>query len=195
MTPTTLLAAFQLYLRGDLAKLRNQGDADDFVRKSRADLAALRLPTTAAGLETAFGDQASVDAYVKALDLETAHNVIRACGAWRENGVAQRLLHARAAVAGAVLADGLRLRQAEPTYGYIFERHDYWLRPIANDPEIAALPPYSSHGRGDHIEIETCLATPDSQYPGVPRLLDGMHRSIQLVWNGRNAIDVCVVYP
>jgi hypothetical protein len=180
------------YLRAELAKLRNDGDARGFLDRGACDLAALDLPNTPAGLARVFVDQAAVDGFVDGLRDSEAVLLTEACGRWRNNGVADAL-RGRVADLVDVPTGDVYLRCAEPWYACVFERHHFRLVEIASDSDLLAGEPYSDHKPGDEVEMPICIAEP---LPGGGyRLFDGMHRAIQLARNGEPTIPLCALRP
>jgi hypothetical protein len=54
----------------------------------------------------------------------------------------------------------------------------------------SSAPPAS---RGDAVQFPICLAKPDPGEPDIFRVIDGIHRAIQIVRNGQARISLCVV--
>lgn len=182
-----------MYLRAELAKLANAGDANDFVALSRCNPGEIGLPSTVAGLTAALGDQERVDAFVAALDLPRMRVVAGCCENWRGNSVAGKLLEATAAAFDAVPVDRLTVGQGEPAYRYLWERNGWSLASIAADPELATLLPYSADDPNSPVAEPRCLARADPGSWGTYRIIDGIHRAIHLVRGGASAIDLCIL--
>ena len=187
--------AYQTYLRAELAKLRNGGDAADFIARSGCDVASVGTQMTVAALTGAFRDQAIVDALVGRLDLAGMRTIAECCQNWRRNGAASKLAAARWATLETVPVEKLRLGGAESAIEYrlLWARNEHRLVAIAGDPELATLPPYRDWLANQAVEITRCLAGPDGFESNEYKVIDGIHRSIQLVWSGAKAIDLCVL--
>lgn len=176
----------RLYLRTELRKLRNLGDARCFLARSEC-----RPAPTAEAVVQMFATRRSVDEYVDSLD-DAALNVLAdCCSVWRRNGVADLLRgrHVRALIEVPISA--ILLRQAEPELRKAFERNLWRLDAIARDPEVLLGDAYRGHAAGDFVEFRTCLSDPPES--GTYRLIDGMHRAIQMARNGEPTIPLGIV--
>lgn len=187
--------AYQTYLRAELAKLRNAGDAADFLARSGCAVASLEPQVTVAALMGAFNDQALVDDFVDRLDLAGKRKIAECCQTWRRNGVASKLAAARRATLETVPIEQLLLGGAESKFEYrlLWARNGQRLVAIAADPELGMLPPYRDWLPNQAVEITRCLVEPDSFDSDAYKVIDGIHRAIQLVWNGATALDLCVL--
>src|SRR5260221_6268684 len=185
--------AYRIYLRAELSKLRNRVDATDFISKSRCVHESLGVPRTVDGLTGAFGDQVRVDAFVDRLDLAGKRSIAKCCENWRGNALARKLAAAGAAVLLSAPIDRLSIAPAEQGYEYLFARNGWSLVRIAVDAELVTLIPYSTYVLGTPVTEPRCVAEVDPGGSDRYRIIDGIHRAIQLVWNGSTAIDLCVL--
>ena len=178
--------AYRTYLRGELGKLANEGDGQAFLDRSgfRA------LGTTASDLVQRFATQQLVDAVVAAMSLPELIAVADACSRWRGNGVADRL-RGHGSYMADVPVGSVYLRPAEGWVTPVFAANGWRLVEIARDPRVLAGEPYRGLEPGRRVEFATLLA--DEQGSGLFRLIDGMHRAIQLVRNGEQIVRLCVV--
>jgi hypothetical protein len=195
MADTAPLATdrYRIYLRGELAKLRHGGDAEAFLDRGRCDLDRLRLPDRSAAVTAAFGDQAQVNRYVETLTHEEAVELTECCGRWRRNGIAERLATLQETQYVSVPVASILLRPAERDLAHIFERNRWRLPAIASDAELMSAEPYRSCRAGQPVDFAVCLAEPSASAPGMFRMIDGMHRAIQLFRNGEPHITLCVI--
>jgi hypothetical protein len=175
---------FHTYLRADLGHLRHPENAEQL-------LLECGLPADAAALSRQLHDQAAVDAYVLALSDENARKLARACSEdWRRNDVFEKLQAWSAWSETDVPVGMIELQQAEEALGAVFRENKYVLTRVAADARVLATRPYADHPTGDAVAFPTCLAMKQrSTY----RIFDGIHRAIQLVVNGEQAIRLC--YP
>jgi hypothetical protein len=185
--------AYRIYLRAELAKLKNRGDAKDFISKATCAHDSLALSRTVDGLTETFGDQARVDAFVDGLDLAGKRTFAKCCENWRGNSLARKLAAANSAALLSAPIDRLLVASAEPQYEYLFARNGWWLVAIAADPELRTLTPYSGYLGGTQVTETRCIAEVAPRHPDRYRIIDGIHRAIQLVWNDAPAIDLCVL--
>jgi hypothetical protein len=185
--------ANRIYLRGELAKLRNEGDAADFIASGPCVLAPLRVASTVRALTALFARQDAVDTFVAGLTPDDVSKLTDCCERWRRNGVAGHLARARTAERVSAPVEKVLLRDAEPGLVPIFSRHGYWLPAVATDPDLLASEPYRSRGVPEHVDLPWCIARRESTGGGMFRLLDGVHRAIQLFRNGEREVPLCVV--
>jgi hypothetical protein len=179
---------FRLYLRAELGKLRDPGDAAAFFAASRCRPA--RSVDAVVGM---FAAQALVDAYVGALSDDALVELADCCETWRGNGVATRLRAGRLLGVSEVPTSAILLRQAEPELGSAFAREGWRLDAIAHAPDLMAADPYRRRTAGESVAFRTCLSNPANG--GLYRLFDGMHRAIQMARNGEPTISVAVIGP
>jgi len=182
---------YRTYLGGELGKLRNLGDARRFLtRAGGTSLAGLNLRDDPDWLTHAFSSQERTDTYVDGLDDAALIELTECCELRRHNGVAQKLRNWRGVESLDAPVEAIRRRPAESELRSRFARLRFELVAIANDPVVLAADAYCAHVPGDPVGFTRCLATreADGQY----RILDGMHRAIQLVRNGERTVPLCV---
>jgi hypothetical protein len=182
---------YRTYLRGELGKLRNLGDARCFLaRDGRTSLAAFNLRADPDWLTVAFSSQERTDTFVDGLNDPSLIGLTERCELWRRNGVAQKLRTWRMVESLDAPVEAIQLREAESDLRQRFAQLGFELVAIANDPVVLAADAYCGHMPGDPVGFPRCLATrePGGRY----RILDGMHRAIQLVRNGERTVPLCV---
>ena len=184
---------YRIYLRSELGRLCSRGYAEQFVQHvPREWLAANALPADRKGITKAFATQTRVDGFVAGLADPLLVELVQFCGQWRGNDIATRLSPLQRHHETSVEAGGILLSPAEVELVHLFERNDWRLTAIATDPAVLASWPYHNYRRGEPVAFPVCLATAeDARF----RIFDGMHRAIQLVRNGEQAIPLCVVVP
>lgn len=182
---------YRVYLRAELGKLRNLGDAQSFLaHMPEALLDDIGLADTPGALTTQFADQECVDAFVLGLSDPKLVELTRHCDTWRNNGVSKYLSpHQHTEFVNAPIENVL-LRPAEGFLRGPFEQLGWSLSAIAGDQEVLQARPYVGEQPSQPVAFATCLAEPRGQNY---RLIDGMHRAIQLVRNGETEIRLCVV--
>jgi hypothetical protein len=181
---------YQVYLRGELGKIRHVGAAENFLAALSKDLRTLLgLPGTAEELSRYFADQASVTRFVDGLVEDQARQLVEACDIrWRRNGVYIRLTKTTHWSIYSVNVADVDVQQAEPHLKHIFFRHNFNLVGISKDTELLAQKPYSERHPGEKVEYSVLLA---ARVNGRYRVFDGIHRAIQLARNGASSLDVC----
>jgi hypothetical protein len=138
----------------------------------------------------AFSSQERTDTYVDGLGDEALIGLTERCELWRRNGVAQELRTWRTVESLDAPVEAIRLREAESDLRRRFDQLGFELVAIANDSVVLAADAYCAHIPGDPVGYSRCLATRESN--GRYRILDGMHRAIQLVRNGERTVPLCV---
>lgn len=131
---------YRVYLRGELGKLRDTGDAAHFLAAIDAGLLdRCGLPKDVAGLTSRFQDQSFVDACVAELAPHLAAELADHCSRdWRWNSVADKLARGRGwRVESVPIREVLVVRVERALYG-LFARHGHRLWGIANDPWTTA---------------------------------------------------------
>jgi hypothetical protein len=187
-----MLEGFRTYLRAELAKLCHVGDAAALLT-SGSCRNAVWLPNTSEDLVEAFGSPEQIDFYLAHLSPEELVTLANCLSQWRGNNVASVLAAGRSTEYVDVPVGSILLSAAEPELKETFRRYAWSLPLIARDPEVLKADAYRHHSTGDTVQFPVCLARPEPGQPGAFRLIDGMHRAIQLVRNGQDSIAVCVV--
>jgi hypothetical protein len=191
------MAPYQVYLRAELAKLRSEGDALKFLRDTRDAPLQFGLPLTVDGLRGQLATPTLVDAYVMSLSDDGLMGLTELSARSRGNDVGARLREADCLRAGRspiqtdAALEELLIVQAEPAHGWLWRQHGNRLLEIAHDPVLAELEPYRQWPGHRPIEVNACLATRVSGPEFC--IFDGVHRAIQMVWNGALQIRLCVV--
>lgn len=181
---------YRVYLLAELGKLRELGDAEVLLgRIDGADLAALGLAINPDALAAQFRDQAMVAAYVDGLGGDDAVTLTGLCSRARRNDVAARLAEAERWEMVRTPADDVEIAQAEPSLADLWRLHGYRLSAIARDPDVLSSRPYSERRANGRPAYDVLLA---SRRGDRYRIFDGVHRAIQLVRNGEQALTLCV---
>jgi hypothetical protein len=107
--------------------------------------------------------------------------------------LARKLAAARSASLLSSAIDQLLVARAEKKYEYLFARNGWQLARIAADAELKTLAPYSAFARGAEVIEPRCIAEIVPETSGTYRIIDGIHRAIQLAWNDVLMIDLCVL--
>lgn len=183
---------FVTYLRAELRKLGDEGDAAAFLAKGGCTEVA-SVPASLEGLIAAFASQPQVDEYVLGLGDADLVALTRCCGRWRGNNIANDLSPEQAVETIDVAVGQILLRPAEERLHSDFARLGSRLVAIAADPYILEQPEYRDHKAGDCVDVAVCIAKPESNGPGAYRVIDGIHRAIQMFRNGQKTIRLCVV--
>jgi hypothetical protein len=193
--PQPVEVGYRIYLRAELGKLRNLGDARQFLAKRRCPLDAFGLPETDMELIAKLEGQAAVDAFVDGLDLAAKRAMAQCCENWRGNSIARKLLGASSVSLRSVPVERLVVAAAESGYEYLFARNHWSLARVAADPELRRLKPYADFTPGILVAEPRCIAEPARPGAGSYRIIDGIHRAIHLVWSSRESIDLCILNP
>lgn len=181
---------FRIYLRSELGKLKNQGDAYWFLRSIPSTLLLMcSIPNNHEQLVSAFSSQEKVDAFVAKLSANHLQALTNACDQdWRKNGIFDKLSRHNNWIESSVSVDAVVLQQSEPHLAYIFERHQFRLTSIVGDRELWTNEPYANWDVHAPIYFRTCLGRFKS---GWYKLFDGIHRAILLTRQGAQHIDIC----
>jgi len=183
---------FVAYLRAELRKLGDEGEAADFLAKSGCTEVA-SVPASIEGLMEAFASQPQVDEYVFGLSEADLVALTRCCGRWRNNNIANDLSPGQAVETIDVAVGQILLRPAEERLQSDFARLAWRLVAIAEDPYVLEQPEYRDRQPGDGVDVAVCVAKPEPDQPGAFRVIDGIHRAIQMQRNGQKTIRLCVV--
>lgn len=149
---------YRAYLRAELAKLRNVGDADAFLAKSGCDPSRFGLNPSTAWITRAFNSQNRVDTFVAGLTSEQLVAFTRCCAKWRENGIDDQLRRARRAEYINAPMTKILVARAERGLWEAFERDGWRLTEIARDPAVLGAEPYRAFSPGQEIAFRVCLA-------------------------------------
>ena len=181
---------FRVYLRAELAKLKNEGDARDFVKALGSELLReMGVPSRVAALQAKLACQDAVAELVDRLSDCHLCEVTKRCDyKWRNNGVYRRLTCAAQWVITEVPAESVDVQRAEPCLGEIFRRHNWKLIEIAHDEDLLNKEPYCLYEVGKPVAYPVLLAL---QKGDRFRVFDGIHRAIQLIRNGETVLRLC----
>lgn len=186
---------YRTYLRGELRKLSNLGDATAFLAAAGAEAEQLPVVRDPAWLSQRFASQPDVDGFVGGLDAQALQDLTAWCNRWRKNNISADLAVEQRVMVVEVPVSAILLRPAEPSLRHAFERDGWLLTSIANDAEVLGAAPYAQHRPGDPVDFPICIARQEASRPGMYRVIDGMHRAIQLCRNGNATIRICLVAP
>lgn len=184
---------YRTYLRAELAKLGNLGDAAAFLASGGWPRPHPSLPTSVDDLSRQFEKQGQVDAFVATLNHDDLVELTSCCSRWRNNSVARDLSPRQVTEFVDAPVEAILLNPAEPRLDEAFRRNAWGLVATAHDPEVLDAPEYRRYSAGEPVAFPICLAKPDPTTPGAFRVIDGMHRAIQLARNGEERIPLCVI--
>ena len=143
-------------------------------------------------VNTRFRDQQLVDGFVDGLGGDAAYAVAVYLSSWRRNSVRDRLSEPRVWRLEHVPIEAVDLNETEAELKPLGSEHRRRLVPIVEDPRLWQVHPYAgwSHGRP--------IAHPE--LPAVPRdgrvfVFDGVHRAIQMAWDGAAELSLLVGRP
>ncbi len=181
---------FCTYLRSELGKLKNHGDAARFLSCIEPQvLETCQLQTDPAQLVIAFSTQEKVDAFVHVLSPDQLQALTRSCDLdWRKNGVFDKLSRHSTWTDESVSVDLVDVQQGEPQLGYIFQRHGFRLTSIAADGELWTQKPYADWNLDAAVHFSTGLG---KLTLGRYRLFDGVHRAILRCRQGIQSLEIC----
>lgn len=182
---------YRVYLQAELAKLRNVGDAHAFLARSGCDPSRFGLSPSTAWITRAFNSQDRVDTFVTGLTSEQLVALTRCCAKWRENGIDDQLRRARRAEYIDAPIAKILVARAERDLWEAFERDGWRLTEVARDPAVLGAEPYRASSPGREIAFRVCLARPEGE---AYRVIDGIHRAIQMARNGDERIPLCVLH-
>jgi len=107
---------FRVYLRAELGKLRNRGDAEDCVQKIGRSLIKFGLRDNAPDLAELLHSQEAVDSFVAELTDEHAQHLTEVCSkCWRNNDVFDKLQLSTSWQEDDIPVERIKLQQSEPT--------------------------------------------------------------------------------
>lgn len=181
---------FRIYLKSELRKLGNEGDANDLLSKIQiTELASLGIPTELSTLNNLFSSQKAVNHFVQELADNTLKQLTQLCSAWRKNNVHDKLTKYFNWQEATVEVSRIFVQQAESQLAEIFKCDGGKLTSIVSNPELWNHKPYSEYKRAAAIEFPTCLAIrhASDKY----KLFDGIHRAIQMCYQDIKSINVC----
>jgi hypothetical protein len=134
--------------------------------------------------------QAWVEEVVSGLsdgDAVTVASVLSLC---RNNGVSRDLANGARFELVTVPVEHVLLRPAEPVLRERFEANGWSLVRIACDDRVLRTKPYVDYPTGHGVEYSVLLARAEGEKY---RVIDGMHRAIQLARNGEPALELCSI--
>jgi len=136
---------FRIYLKSELGKLGNQGDASWFLRCVSSEVLKMcGVPADPIDLAHVFGSQERVNAFVDSLANPKLEMLTKSCDReWRKNGVFEKLTNHSAWREELVSVHLIDVQQAEPRLAYLFRRHAFELKHIAGDCDLWTHEPYA----------------------------------------------------
>lgn len=181
---------YHVYLRGELGKMRNRGDALSLLSvANHATLNRCGLPRDADGLSLLLPDQRSVRRFVRSIDSTDACILTRVLSEWRGNGVADAFVQAVRWCVTTVPIASVDVNGTEAGLRAIFEAHEGNLLALAADRALLATEPYSLRKPTARVEFPIVLGYRDGDRW---RVFDGIHRAIQLARNEARRLRICV---
>jgi hypothetical protein len=185
---------FRTYLRAELARLKSESVASGLPNLPECGGLTLE-PGGPQAVAARFETQDRTDSFVSRLTDDELICLTQCLSRWRNNSVSSDLKRSQTAVLEGVAVGLIRLNDAEALLHDAFVRNGRLLTRIASDPEVLADPNFAKHSPGEPVNLPICLAKPDPEAPGKFRVIDGVHRAIQLVRNGESSILLCVFRP
>jgi hypothetical protein len=186
------LDGYLTYLRAELGKFGNVAEASALLASARCE-AAVWLPATPKDLAKSFRTTEQIDAYLARLSRKQLIGLANCLSNWRRNNVASTLAATLSTEYIDVPVASILLSAAEPELHEAFARNAWSLSLIAADPEVLKADAYRDRSPGGIVRVPICLARPERNDPGTFRVVDGMHRAIQLVRNGHVLITLCIM--
>lgn len=180
----------RIYLKSELGKLKDQGDASWFLKSVSSDVLKMcGMPLGVPAIVNAFSLQKDVNTFVDSLVDAKLKLLTKTCDQeWRKNGVYGKLTNHLVWEERRVPIDLVDVQQAEPGLAFIFQRHNFRLKDIVGDPELWRNKPYSHFNVAAEIQFPRLLGKHKS---GRYKLFDGIHRAISLIQKGEDAILIC----
>jgi hypothetical protein len=180
---------YRIYLKGELAKLGNSGDAESFLKTiPEQSVSGYGMPTVVEQLVARFSSQQKVTSFVDAIADADLVSLNKACSQWRDNCVFDKLQRHFVWREDTVPIERIDVKQAEERLGWLFKQNGFQLTRIAHDPELRKHFPYSAWKADDPVHFPMALGGLRSDRV---RLFDGIHRAIKLVQMGKDSIRVC----
>jgi len=185
------LEKFYIYLSSELSKLKNEGDAIDFLSKLRnKDLERLHIHTELYKLMNQFKNKNEINNYLKTLnyyEIIPLTNLISKI--WRKNAVYEFLINNSFINKEKIPVEYIYVLQAESNLKHLFKRNNYKLTDLVNDKKLWNHEPYKSNfTKGKEVEYPLLLAEKYSETRYT--IYDGIHRAIQMARNGQEYIDL-----
>jgi hypothetical protein len=179
----------RVYLRGELGKLKNRGDARNFTKAIDEQLLIdLNLGNKVKELQIRFSTQKKVNEFVDGLEEDDLVRLVRQCDKeWRKNEVFKKLTECNRWRRIEINVRDVYVQQAEPHLAEYFEQNDCKLSEIAADQELMSKEPYSRHKPGENVAYPVLLA---HQKGSRIVVFDGVHRAIQLARNGEMTVQL-----
>jgi len=180
----------RVYLKGELGKLSNSDHGREHVARSACRMDDFGLPPDAEGLAHVLPNQHVIDAFVDALSRDDVV-ALTMCFAWRDNGVPRKLDRARTSENRRVPVTLIDVAYAEPELHDVFRELDHRLADVATDERVKASGRYAMVP--GPVAYPILLAETYAGAGGRCRVIDGVHRAVQLYVNGEPEIELCVL--
>lgn len=184
----------RIFLGSGLGKLGDLGMAQALLGKidpaMRTFWGQCGLPTVPAELAGLLANPDSVREFLKSCPDDTVCRISGILDFYRGGGVGGRIArHRQWTMLRGVAVEKILLSPSEFWLHALFFRNGHRLVSIAADKQLWQAAPYSSWSPGRRIEWPICLAErmPGEQF----RIIDGTHRSLQMMLNGEKTIDLC----
>ncbi len=185
---------FHVYLLPELSKLRNKGDAENFLSKVKEDdLRRFKISTSVDELIKQFNSQDAIIEYINKLSNDELKLLSKLLSKeWRRNPIYDKLTRYFIWEEKEIPIDIIYVQQAEPippSLVNIFKKHNFKLLGITNDSELWEYKPYNSDfSKGRKVEFPLCLAEKIDESKYI--IFDGIHRAIQMARNGQQYINL-----
>ena len=193
---------FDIYLAPELSKfIGNINWVEKFIQENNNDdLIYCNLPNNKRDFLMKFNSKVSIEEFILNLSEENKKNLSRLLSNWRNNGVYNKINHLE--MVGEKYQHSfwtildipltyLYISPAERSLWDLFERHQFSLIKIANDPKLLRYSPYNGYLKNiNEIEYPICLGEQqgfDLKY----KIFDGVHRAIQIAINNEESLKLC----
>lgn len=184
------LKKFYLYLLPELSKLKNEGDAKNFLSKAKArDLKRLNISITPDKLTEQFNTSNKITEYLYSLSYYQIVPLTKLLSKiWRKNKVYDNLINTHKWEEKDIPINNIYVSFTERSVEHIFKKNKFKLSNIVKDLSLWMYEPYSKLYKGREIEFPICLAKKidDSTY----MIFDGIHRAIQIAFNEQEYITL-----
>lgn len=193
-----IMLQYQVYLKAELGKLKIEGDARDFLEKTRGKSTdRCGLPADVDLLKNLFPTQSTLELYVDGRSEEQLKCLTKLLSKdWRNNNVLKEFNEYQDSTweIRDLPTEGLLLAMAEPIEEItkIFKDNKGDLVKIADaDSGLWQHKPYSDGYMDRRVEFDICLAAPVPDSKDY-KIFDGIHRAIRLVRDGRSSLRLCI---
>lgn len=174
---------YEVYVVGELLRLEK-----DSYRKKMFDINNVNIRHVAqTTTKTITKDE--LKEFCKGLSFSELRKVTQDLSNFRGNNVFETLNSYLNWKEEKIPVDKIYTSQAERTIKPLFESHNFKLVDITNDKSLFETKPYCKYPRDRKVTYKTLLAVKEND--DCYRLIDGVHRAIQLVRQDKKYIQLC----